>query len=213
MQQKKKLDTVFSSLYFFHTFFHDLLKNTELRFYVFSEKCKPVTYPLSGREFPKRDLSKGETNYSSFIKKVLHFKDTNRHNKVIMFTDTGPTDSSDALHYGKLFKKNNIDYTQIIFMELDDSEGEQRIKSLSRECTRFIETCGGNQVIVKINEIAHIIALECYDRYLGLLTLIDPAYIQPDHRINAETVEQIGGENRKVKVVKPWQPKIIRRGR
>lgn len=215
MKQNGKLDIIFSCLHFFHTVFSNLLTHTEIKLYVFSHECRPVHYPLTGKELPR-----GDRQYSPFIKKVLHFKDTNRHNKVIVFTDNVPTDLQDALHYGRLFKKNNIDYTQIIFSIGDDEDGK-RLSSLYQDLTQVAETCGGNQIIVNEYDIVPVIALECYDRYLGFLTMIDPLYrdlsfLKQDTMQGPESgdtvIQNVGGEKGKGKQVKKWQPKIIRRG-
>jgi hypothetical protein len=235
MEHGGKLDTVFSCLHFFHKVLTDLLTHTEIRLYVFSRECRPVQFPLTGRELPKK-----ERHYASFIKKVLHHKDINRHNKVILFTDNIPDDLPDALHYGRLFKKNNIDFTQIIFSLQDEKDGE-RLSAIYRESARIADTCGGNQVFLRINDSAPVIAVECYDRYLGFLSLTTLFYSEHQHskelqsginpgdehstkkfsgtteeafrdKIPGEIVVQHkGGKKVKVKRVKKWQPKKIRR--
>ena len=45
------------------------------------------------------------------------------------------------------------------------------MKGIYRDFTEIAETCGGNQIILKVNELMKIVSVECYDRYLGLLTL------------------------------------------
>ena len=246
MERKGKFSIVVSSLNYFYSYLKSFLKNTEIRLYGFSDECRPIHYPVSGRELPGK-----ETNYSSFIKKVLHLKDTGRRNKVILFTDGEPSDERDALRYGELFRKNNIDYTQIIFnirdearsvveyrgelkdavdgvieedkvpqdadiRDLSDGELEERIRLIADRFTRFARTAGGNQIIVKIDDIAHIIAVEVYDRYLGLLTLADPRYGARRESEEMKETERKGPahQNRKEggRTVKKWTPTHIRRG-
>jgi len=140
------------------------------------------------------------------MKKVLHFKDREVYNKIILFTDGQPTDRLEALKMAELIKKNKIDYTQLIFdikdeqrhevlfpdgrtdgavidnvvseikdnmveVELTDEALDRKMKGIYKDFTEIAETCGGNQIILKINELIRIVSVECYDRYLGLLTL------------------------------------------
>jgi hypothetical protein len=196
-----KLDLVISAVNNFYSFITNALSNTKISLYVFSDTCKPVNFPLKGTEIKRSD-----TNYSSFMKKVLHCKDKEVHNKIILFTDGLPGDKLEALKIADLIKKNNIDYTQIIFdiweeqrheiilpegqldisvidncvseetedivrHELKDDELDQKMKGIYKSFTEIAEHCGGNQIILKINELIKIVSVECYDRYLGLLTL------------------------------------------
>ena len=197
MDSHSKHDIVVSALNYFYSHIIEFLLNTKMRLYVFSDECRVVEYPLSGSE-----IKRGETNYSAFIKKVLHHKDTAVHNKVILFTDGQPSDQSDALRLAALLKKNRIDYTQIIFnlaeemrmevdgadpddvvdghviahdglehIELTDEELEAKKKRIFVEFTELARVAGGNQILLKIDELSRLISVECYDRYLGLLTL------------------------------------------
>ena len=77
MNSQGKLDIVISALNFFYSHIIEFLLNTRILLYVFSDECKLVGYPLAGKE-----IARGETNYGKFIKKVLHHKDRDVHNKV-----------------------------------------------------------------------------------------------------------------------------------
>jgi len=200
MDSGGKLDLVISALNNFHRHVKGVLAGTKIRLYVFSDTCRPVDYPLQEAEIPR-----GETSYSSFMKKVLHHNDRDVHNKVILFTDGLPTDRSEALKMAELIKKNRMDYTQIIFnihdeqrhevefpdgrpssvvdnvvddvqgsmvrVELSDEALDRKMKGIYRDFSEIAEVCGGNQVILRINELVRIVSVECYDRYMGLLTL------------------------------------------
>ncbi len=201
MDSAGKLDLVLSTVNSFYKYITDILVNTKINLYVFSDTCIPAAYPLHGSE-----IKRGDTNYSSFIKKVLHFKDKDVHNKIILFTDGQPTDRMEALKMAELVKKNKIDYTQLIFdikeeqrhevtfpkgvvsssiidnvvedmddnmtrVELTDDALDNKMKGIYKDFTKIAENCGGNQIILKINELIRIVSIECYDRYLGLLTL------------------------------------------
>ena len=124
MDSGGKLDLVLSALNNFYKYISEVLLNTKIKLYVFSDTCIPADYPLKGSE-----IKRGDTNYSAFIKKVLHFRDKEVHNKIILFTDGQPTDRLEALKMAELIKKNKIDYTQLIF----DIKDEQRHEILFPE--------------------------------------------------------------------------------
>lgn len=117
MESAGKLNIVLWAINFFHTFITGTLEKTKIQLYTFSDICRPAVYPLTGGE-----MKGGETNYSSFMKKVLHLRNRDIHNKVILFTDGKPSDRVEALKMATLFKKNKVDYTQLIF----DVKEEQR---------------------------------------------------------------------------------------
>ena len=56
-------------------------------------------------------------------------------------------------------------------IELTDEELEERTKRIFEKFTELALASGGNQILPKINELTRLISVECYDRYLGLLTL------------------------------------------
>ncbi len=56
---------------------------------------------------------------------------------------------------------------------LDDRQLDIKMSEHFKHYTDIAETAGGNQIIVRINELIKIISVECYDRYMGLLTLND----------------------------------------
>jgi hypothetical protein len=201
MDSAGKLDLVIYALNSFYNYITGVLLNTKIKLYVFSDTCIPASYPLHGSE-----INRGDTNYSSFMKKVLHFKDKEVRNKIILFTDGQPMDRLEALKMAELIKKNKIDYTQLIFnikdeqrheivfpdgradgavidnvvseikesmvqVESTDRALDRKMKGIYKDFTEIAETCGGNQIILKINELIRIVSVEGYDRYLGLLTL------------------------------------------
>jgi len=202
MDSGGKIDLVASALNGFYSYLAEVLLNTRIRLYVFSDTCRLVDYPLSGRE-----LGRGETSYASFMKKVLHHRDPDVHNKVILFTDGMPSDCREALRLAELLRRNRVDYTQIVFrlgdelryevrgkmgpeeavdgytelreglesVALSDEELEAKLRSIRGGFTEVARRCGGNQVILRINEILNLVAVECYDRYLGLLSLAGAA--------------------------------------
>lgn len=205
MESAGKLDLVLSALELFQDSINQVLKKTKIQLYIFSDTCLPVDHRLTGNE-----MKGGETNYGSFMKKVLHHRDRDIHNKVILFTDGRPSDRTEALKIAALFRKNKLDYTQLIFdireeqreeieiigqydesltvdniirdedmtshmsrKILDNEALDNKINRIFGEFTEIAEAAGGNQVIVKINSLIKLVSVECYDRYMGLLTLND----------------------------------------
>jgi hypothetical protein len=202
MHNRGRIALVVDALGFFLGSLAGLLKNSRFLFYLFSDECKPVRFP-----FPMDAIPARETNYASFAKKVLHQRDKTVRNKVLLFTDGRPGDESAARELLGLFRKNQIDYTQIVFNlseefdELvDDDQGrievvdniavngqelktrrttpEEREKlwTETMDCfTALARAAGGNQIVMNIDRALRFVAVEVYDRYLGLLSLASPA--------------------------------------
>jgi hypothetical protein len=201
MHNLGRIGYVVESLSYLAATLGSVLKNSRFLFYVFSDECKPVRFPFAMDAIPAR-----ETNYASFVKKVLHQRDKTVRNKVILFTDGRPSDETEARDMMRLFKKNQVDYTQIIFdlrhefdevvegnparMKIVDNiavngqelktrkttpEEKERMRSDTLEgFTAIARTAGGNQIVMNIDEAMRFVAVEVYDRYLGLLTLASP---------------------------------------
>ncbi len=224
MDSMGKLDLVVQTVNAFYSFYSELLANTTIKLYTFSDECRPARYPLQ-----EAGVRRGNTAYGSFMKKVLHLKEKEKRNKIILFTDGVPTDRSEALKMAELIKKNCLDYTQIIFdikeerrtevvyadgmvvdavdnmveelsagmseRVLSDEDLDAKMKGIFDDFTEVAESCGGNQIILKINELLNLVTVECYDRYLGLLSLAT----------RAETV-QVEETRTDKPQVKKWSP-------
>lgn len=202
MDSGGKLDLAINAANNFYNFYTKVLNNSEVKLYAFSDTCHISSFPF---EYTK--IKRGDTSYSSFMKKVLHHRDRDVHNKIILLTDGLPSDYTEALKIGALIKKNKVDYTQIIFQKkeeqryevelpegyngknildnilqdktedmidhiLSDYELDLKIKGLYLEYSKIAEVCGGNQIILKINELISVVTVECYDRYMGFLSFI-----------------------------------------
>ena len=198
-----KLEIAVDALNSIYRSVRDCFTKCKISMYGFSDSCTTLTYPVDNL-----GLKRGDTNYSSFIKSVLHNRDRDVWNMIILITDGLPTDRSEALKLCQLVKKNSIDYTQIIldtretmryegrFIEgtavnlvdniivdeenidiedviLTDDELDNKMKGIYQDFTEIAGICGGNQVILKINKILKYVTVECYDRYIGALSLIE----------------------------------------
>lgn len=101
-----------------HTF-GTLLKNTEIFAYVFSDETKRIE-----PDFGSWKLTPGETNMATLFKRVLHFRDRDRYNKLIVITDGEPSDYNESIRLAALLKKNRVDFTQILLHSADDHKSE-----------------------------------------------------------------------------------------
>ncbi|MCE9500852.1 MAG: hypothetical protein K8R21_10190, partial [Leptospira sp.] len=148
-----------------------------------------------------------ETNYSSFMKKVLHHKDKELNNLVLVFTDGKPGDFAEAIQNAEKLKRNKIDYIQILLaFETDDGEmpmdiidkakvrdgyytgDATKINKIKRspdeiekyrekffgEFSEIAKRANGNQAILKINDVAKMVSIEFFDRYVGILSMATP---------------------------------------
>lgn len=121
MNTMDKLDMVIAAVNLFYSHIAECMLNVKLQLYVFSENCIQAKFPLSGKEIERRG-----THYGSFMKKILHHRNPDVINKVILFTDGEPNDKTDALMTGNKMKKLKVDYTQIIFDINEDRRIEYR---------------------------------------------------------------------------------------
>jgi hypothetical protein len=121
MNTMDKLDIVIAAVNLFYTHISECMLNVKLQLYVFSENCIQAKFPLAGKEIERKG-----THYGSFMKKVLHHRNPDVINKVILFTDGEPSDKTDAITTGIKMKKLKIDYTQIIFDINEDRRTEYR---------------------------------------------------------------------------------------
>lgn len=119
MNTMDKLNLVIAAVNLFYTHISECMLNVKIQLYVFSETCIPAKFPLSGKEIERKN-----THYGSFMKKVLHHRNLDIINKVILFTDGEPTDMSDAIVTGNKMKNLKVDYTQIIFDINEDRRTE-----------------------------------------------------------------------------------------
>lgn len=61
---------------------------------------------------------------------------------------------------------------------LTDNELDRKMTGLFKDFTDIAEAAGGNQIIVKINSLVKMVSVECYDRYMGLLSLAEKKPVQ-----------------------------------
>ncbi len=121
MNTMDKLDIVIAAVNLFYTHISECMLNVKLQLYVFSENCIQAKFPLAGKEIERKG-----THYGSFMKKVLHHRNPDVINKVILFTDGEPSDKTDSIMTGNKMKKLKIDYTQIIFDINEDRRTEYK---------------------------------------------------------------------------------------
>ena len=55
-------------------------------------------------------------------------------------------------------------------VSINDDELDLKMKYLFKNFSEITIACRGNQVILKINRVLKIVSVECYNRYLGLMS-------------------------------------------
>jgi hypothetical protein len=150
--------------------------------------------------FASLPLSRGETRYERFVRKVLHAREKGRPCAVLLFTDGVPSDLKAAREHLARFKRLGIDYFQIVlsipeegFARADPSaklldgylkpgssaiaaplEKEEQAAEARRvrdEFTSLAMEAGGNQAILTVDRALGVIAVEAFDRWLGAISL------------------------------------------
>ena len=102
MTNMKKLDFVISAVHSLYRFVMETMPHVKINIYAFSDVCEKVSYPLGGREVPKKG-----TSYDSLFRKVLKYYNNDSVNKLILFTDGLPSDREAALGRTAVLKKRN----------------------------------------------------------------------------------------------------------
>ena len=190
MKASGRDDIVRDALLLFDQGIRGLFPRARLFWHAFSESCAPMDPPF--RHFP---VTRGETHYASFVRKVLHSRIPELPATVLLFTDGVPSDHAESLEHLKRFERLGIDYTQIVFriaeegygvtpeatqvldgFRLDESASmdplapEEQAQEVEKTRLRFSElaiAAGGNQIILTLDRALGVIAVEAFDRWLG----------------------------------------------
>lgn len=202
MKQHLKLKIAASAANYLADKLPKLLGNTQVFLYAFSDTCRRIDAPFTGK-----DITKNDTHYASFMRQVLRHRDRGRHNKLVLITDGIPSDFSEAMKTGKILQKAGIDYTQIMlsmserFEEItddvarlvikdrivdphsipegankrqySDSEVAAAHKRVGDTFTSIADACNGNQIIMKVDPALRVMMVESFDRYMGLLSIVE----------------------------------------
>ena len=182
----------------------EFLLNTKIKVYVFSKDCRIVTWPLSGREIAReetnyasffrmvaKNLNKNKrnklilltdglpTDYPEALRLAEKLRKERLDYTQIILT------FKDELKLGVMGSENLKIIDGFIACEekkenyLVYERSEEDIKQMEddsfRRFSSIAEVCGGNQIIILVNELVGLLAVECYDHYLGLLTLANRA--------------------------------------
>ena len=181
-----------SALNLYYGYLDKLLPLAEFHLYAFSDECREVSYPISGKEISRR-----ETSYDSFLRKVLHNSDRSIPDVVLLFTDGLPDDHPRALERLELFPSLGIDYIQCIFniegdkrelsegsgistldgyITTEDASGGRRLseteytalmKEIREGHSELAEAAGGLQVILHVDPALSLVSIEAFDHWLG----------------------------------------------
>ncbi len=191
MQAAGRDTYVESALDLFYGYLTKLLPSAEFFLYAFSNDCRLISYPVSGKELPRL-----ETSYESFLNKVLHHADRSAEDVVILFTDGLPNDHDEALSRLRTFPKMGIDYIQCIFniegdkrhvsegdgaktldgyitdetlegRRLSEREYAELLADIRKRHSEFTEAANGAQVILHVDKALSLVSVEAFDRWLG----------------------------------------------
>lgn len=149
---------IYKSLENFSENFSPLYRRTKFTYHAFSEICREIHMPITGREIPK-----GKRIFTPFLKRILHLKRKDIPLHAVIITDGLPDDLNETILTGYKLKKLKIDFTQIFFSSQQNSD-PQKIKSIS-------EVAGGSLYGITEYSLIGIYLSEILDRYLGLRTL------------------------------------------
>ncbi len=197
MNVNDKLDIVIAALQYFYRHIAGFLLKTKIRLYGFSDECRPLDFPINGNELKRGETNFAaymkkvlHFKLAGVHNKIILFTDgqpTDRAEAMKMarlikknkidYTQV-VFDFDDDIKYentGPVSEKNVKDgYVVGGSAERRELNSEHLQNLKDRICgsfTEIAEHCGGNQIILRVNELAKIVSVECYDRYLGLLTI------------------------------------------
>ena len=231
MDSMQKLDLVISAVHSFYSHISEFFLNTKIKLYVFSNECKTVQFPINGKEIAREEtyystFIKKVLNHKDHdvYNKVILFTDGNPSD----FEDAielGKKFKNNKIDYTQLifFINDDIRYEvegkipdhlikDRTFLEeklpsgvksktLSEEELEIKKKKYLDKFTQFAEACGGNQIVISIYDFINLISVECYDRYVGMLTLASPKEVV---HIQNETIEQSTEKVKKMDFKKLW---------
>lgn len=194
-----KHEAVVKAANYFCRHLAEFLLNTKIKVYVFSKDCRVVNWPLSGKEIPREETN--YASFFKMVAKNLKKNIRNKlilltdglpsdFPEALRIAEKLKSEKLDYTQIILTFKdelKKGVlgENLKVIdgFVADDEQEGsylvyehtDEEIKKMEDEAfgrfSLLAEVCGGNQIIILVNELAGLLAVECYDRYLGLLTL------------------------------------------
>ena len=181
------LDLIYNNL-------QSILSGLKINLYAFSDVCNIVKFPLGGRE-----IERNHSNYNPMIKKLLHHRNLDLPNFVILFTDSPPDDMEEAVINAVKLKKLKVDYLQILVSEF-----------YSRTFSDLNLAIGGSQIVIKDIKYFSIAALHTLDRYLSANTKQEEKQENLEIKPN-QTSEVNSLEIKKEKIIKPYEFKKIQK--
>jgi hypothetical protein len=173
------------------------LKKTRITLYAFSDECRILDAPYTGREVANRG-----TRFTAFFDSVMKNRSwLFRYNKCLLLTDGNPEDLEEACTAAGDFRSQKIDFTQVIFNFADSFKyilpEETKAETLDRIATVYEEdakktsarerreihdnikarfalitaAAGGNHIHLMTDRVMGHVSVEEYDTYAGHLSL------------------------------------------
>jgi hypothetical protein len=182
---------------FLELVYHNLqsiLSGLKINLYAFSDICNLVKFPLGGREIERKS-----SKYNPMIKKLLHHRNLDLPNFVIVFSDSLPEDIEEAITNAVKLKKLKVDYMQILLSE-----------NYTRTDSDLNLAIGGSQIILKEAKFFSLAALHSLDRYLSANTKEEEKKENLEVKSN-QVLETNSLKVKKEKVIKPFEFKKIQK--
>lgn len=162
MNERGFLSSSVEAINFSLHYLSQLFTNIELFTYTFSEKCRAVPFPISGKEVRSKD-----SLYEEVFKKVLHHRDREYRNIFLIITDGKGMDFSNTLAMAPRLQKYQIDFIQIIIYNPEIFGLKVSLAHITK-WQKMANTAGGNQILLPPT-VLKISLLEIIDSYLGAL--------------------------------------------
>ncbi|MEM7181068.1 MAG: vWA domain-containing protein [Spirochaetota bacterium] len=172
MEKTGFLKNAIQAVNFIAEYLEKFFPKLELYIYSFSERCRPVPFPLSGKEVQRK-----KTSYTNFFKKVLHYRNREFRNIAIVLTDGQGKDWPESLEIAPRCKKYEIDYIQLViypdsyFTKVDKTDYSKKMLELA-------SLAHGNQFTI-CNSFTYTILTEAIDKYLGDLHACSSSSFSP----------------------------------
>ncbi len=169
-----------------------MLPMADVTLYAFSEDCRVVTGPLTGKE-----VRRAGTDFTAFARALSRHLKAGMPNAALVFTDGLPDDRGAALLALERLSRTGVFYTQIVFNLRGDrtsysvsssarsldgylkEDAPKDARMLTEEEYRAQETdfrdgfaalahaAGGYQIILDVDDALSLAAVEVFDRWYG----------------------------------------------
>ncbi len=198
MESENRLILAMGAITGFLDFVKKNLNRTNVRLYAFSDSCTEMTIAIDPDAVARNDTNYASfmnlvmvNRNPAAYNKVILFSDgvPTDMEETLLLTDRFRDEKIDYTQiifrvdrerYRTIYvgedtdsMKDNLvfDADPAFIKKLSSKEGDRRYLDIINNFTRVAKKCGGNQIILNMNEATPPLLLECYDRYLGILSM------------------------------------------